>query len=171
MIELNRTEHYLNELEGNLRQEIARRDLRDPLMIGIHRGGVWVAERLHESLGLKDPLGRIDISFYRDDFSRVGLHPTVQASSIPQPIDGRDVILIDDVFYTGRTIRAALNELFDYGRPNQIILGALIERNGREIPIRPDCTGGALILPRGKRIKLSGPSPLVLTVHVVPNEP
>ncbi len=167
MIELNRTEHYLNALEASLRQEIARRGFDNPVMIGIHRGGVWIAERLHQSLGLKEPLGRIDISFYRDDFSRAGLHPTVQASSIPVAIDGRDIILIDDVFYTGRTVRAGLNELFDYGRPNQVILGALIERNGREIPIRPDCIGGLLSLSPGERIKLSGPSPLVLSVHVV----
>lgn len=167
MIELNRTEHYLNALEASLRQEIARRGLHQPIMIGIHRGGVWVAERLHESLALEEPLGRIDISFYRDDFSRAGLHPTVQASSIPVPVDGRDVILIDDVFYTGRTVRAALNELFDYGRPNQVVLGVLIERNGREIPIRPDCSGAELTLSRGERIKLSGPTPLMLSVHVV----
>jgi pyrimidine operon attenuation protein/uracil phosphoribosyltransferase len=167
VIELNRTEHYLNALEASLRQEIARRGFHNPVMIGIHRGGVWIAERLHQSLGLKEPLGRIDISFYRDDFSRAGLHPTVQASSIPVAIDGRDIILIDDVFYTGRTVRAGLNELFDYGRPNQVILGALIERNGREIPIRPDCIGGLLSLSPGERIKLSGPSPLVLSVHVV----
>lgn len=167
MIELNRTEAYLNELEATLRQEICRRSLQDPLMIGIHRGGVWLAERLQARLGLKEPLGRVDISFYRDDFSRAGLHPTVQASSLPVPIDGRDVILIDDVFYTGRTIRAALNELFDYGRPNQVLLGVLIERNGREIPIRPDCIGATLTLARGERIKLSGPDPLILTVHGV----
>jgi pyrimidine operon attenuation protein / uracil phosphoribosyltransferase len=167
LIELNRTEHYLNALEASLHQEITRRGLQKPIMIGIHRGGVWVAERLHESLALEEPLGRIDISFYRDDFSRAGLHPTVQASSIPVPVDGRDVILIDDVFYTGRTVRAALNELFDYGRPNQVVLGVLIERNGREIPIRPDCSGAELTLSRGERIKLSGPSPLMLSVHVV----
>ena len=167
MIELNRTEDYLNELEAALRLEITRRSLQNPLMIGIHRGGVWLAERLHQRLSLTEPLGRIDISFYRDDFSRAGLHPTVQASSLPVPVDGRDVILIDDVFYTGRTIRAALNELFDYGRPQNVVLGVLIERNGREIPIRPDCIGAALTLSRGERIKLSGPDPLVLSVHGV----
>ena len=167
MIELNRTENYLDELEASLRSEITRRSLQTPLMIGIHRGGVWLAERLHQRLGLKEPLGRIDISFYRDDFSRAGLHPTVQASSLLVPVDGRDVILIDDVFYTGRTIRAALNELFDYGRPHQVVLGVLIERNGREIPIRPNCMGASLTLSRGERIKLSGPDPLVLSVHGV----
>lgn len=141
---------------------MADRGLVDPVMVGIHRGGVWVAEYLHQALHLKAPLGRMDINYYRDDFSRAGLHPEIQASTLPVPIEDRDVILIDDVFYTGRTIRAALNELFDYGRPRQVLLGVLIERNGREIPIRPDCWGAQIEVPEGQRIKLEGPSPLSL---------
>ena len=139
----------------------------DTGIVGIHTGGVWVAERLHAALGIKTPLGTLDVSFYRDDFGKIGLHRDVKSSELPFDVEGRHLVLIDDVLYTGRTIRAALNEIFDYGRPNQVILGALIERNGREIPIRPDCIGGLLSLSPGERIKLSGPSPLVLTVHVV----
>lgn len=152
----------LKTLEVALRQEMAARACHAPLMVGIHRGGVWVAEYLHQALGFDAPLGRLDINFYRDDFSSVGLHPKVQASSLPVPIEGRDVLLIDDVFYTGRTSRAALNVLFDYGRPRKVILGVLIERDGREIPLRPDCRGGQMQLPRGERLKLFGPDPLEL---------
>jgi pyrimidine operon attenuation protein/uracil phosphoribosyltransferase len=95
------------------------------------------------------------------------MHPQVQASQLPFTLEGRDILLIDDVFYTGRTIRAALNEIFDYGRPSQVLLGVLIERDGREIPLRPDCTGGTLTLPAGQRIKLTGPAPLALSVHTL----
>ena len=136
-------------------------------MIGIHQGGVWVAEQLHRRLGLREPLGKLDITFYRDDFSQIGMHPQVHASAITARIEGRDVLLIDDVFYTGRTIRAALNEIFDYGRPAQVVLGVLLERDGRQIPLRPDCTGGSLTLPPGQRIKLTGPDPLALSLHAV----
>ena len=91
--------------------------VRQPVMIGIHTGGVWVAERLHRLLELPDPLGTLDISFYRDDFTRVGVNPTVKTSNLPVNFEERHVVLVDDVLHTGRTIRAALNEIFDYGRP------------------------------------------------------
>jgi pyrimidine operon attenuation protein/uracil phosphoribosyltransferase len=154
----------LDRLETELRAEIARRGLRDPAMIGIHTGGAWVAERLHRRLGLGEPLGLLGIAFYRDDFSQIGVHPKVQPSRLPFKVEGRDILLIDDVFYTGRTIRAALNEIFDYGRPAQVVLGVLIERNGRQIPIRPDCIGGELTLAPEQRVKLRGPEPLSLDI-------
>ena len=108
MIELNRTENYLDELEASLRSEITRRSLQTPLMIGIHRGGVWLAERLHQRLGLKEPLGRIDISFYRDDFSRAGLHPAVQASSLESGMVYWDGSEIDSVVVGAKTVRFVL---------------------------------------------------------------
>ncbi|HIE40014.1 MAG TPA: bifunctional pyr operon transcriptional regulator/uracil phosphoribosyltransferase, partial [Thiomicrorhabdus sp.] len=86
-------------------------------------------------------------------------------SQLPPNMEDRDIILIDDVFYTGRTIRAALNEIFDYGRPNQVILGVLIERDGRQIPLQPDCTGCSVTLPTGQRIKLTGPDPLGIHIQ------
>ena len=86
---------------------------------------------------------------------------------MPAQIEGRNIILIDDVFYTGRTIRAALNEIFDYGRPNQVILGVLIERDGKQIPISPDCSGASIRLNEGQRIKLTGPEPLGIVVQTV----
>jgi pyrimidine operon attenuation protein/uracil phosphoribosyltransferase len=123
-------------------------------LVGIHTGGVWLAERLHAALGLKLPLGTLDVSFYRDDFSRKGLRRNVKSSDIPFDIDGCDVVIVDDVLYTGRTIRAAMNELFDYGRPARIRLAALIDRGGRELPIAADFTGTELGIAASESIEL-----------------
>jgi len=151
-----------------LKRQMVARKLQDPLLVGIHTGGVWIAEILQQRLGIAGPIGQLNISFYRDDFSRLGMHPEVRPSRLPSTED-RDVILIDDVLYTGRTIRAALNELFDYGRPRQVVLGVLIERNGRELPIQADCSGARIDLASGQRIKLTGPTPLRLELHTVKN--
>lgn len=153
----------LDTLEGSLRQAIAARQLEDPLMIGIRTGGVWIAEELHRRLAITEPLGLLDISFYRDDFSQIGMHPNVKPSQLPPNLEGRDIILVDDVFYTGRTIRAALNEIFDYGRPNQVVLAVLIERDGKQIPISPDCIGAKITLSADQRIKLTCPP---LAIHL-----
>lgn len=131
-------------------------------MVGIHTGGAWLAERLHRALALALPLGTLDISFYRDDFTRVGMNPTVRPSRIPWDIEGRHLILVDDVLYTGRTIRAALNELFDYGRPASVTLVVLVSRNGRELPIEAAACGVQLSLEPGQQVKLRGPAPLRL---------
>ena len=104
-------------------------------LLGIHTGGAWLAEHLHQSLALKQPLGTMDISFYRDDFGKRGLHPQPHRSSLPFPVNDAHIIIVDDVLYTGRTIRAALNELFDFGRPARVELAVLIDRGGRELPI------------------------------------
>ena len=136
-----------------------------PAMVGIHTGGVWVAEELHRRLQLPDPLGSLDISFYRDDFTRIGMNPVVQPSALPFAIDDRHIILVDDVLHTGRTIRAALNELFDYGRPASILLAALIERDGRELPIEAAVVGQHVSLKTNEHIKLTGPSPLRLEIQ------
>ena len=100
-------ETALRGMAENLRPLLAR----EPLMIGIYTGGAWVAERLHRQLKLPDPLGTLDISFYRDDFTRIGMNPQVKVSQLPVNVEGRHVILVDDVLHTGRTIRAALNEI------------------------------------------------------------
>lgn len=165
MPDLPDTHVLLDTLESALREAIARHRLADPVMVGILSGGAWIAECLHQRLGIQEPLGRLNITFYRDDFSAIGLHPRVQPSQLPFKVDGRNILLIDDVFHTGRTIRAALNEIFDYGRPAHVLLGVLIERDGRQIPLRPDCVGARLNLPPGKYIKLTGPEPLALSVH------
>jgi pyrimidine operon attenuation protein/uracil phosphoribosyltransferase len=145
----------LNTLESELKHLITARALVNPLLIGIRTGGVWIAEVMHQRLEIIEPLGLLDIAFYRDDFSQIGIHPNVKPSQLPTHIEGRDIILVDDVFYTGRTIRAALNEIFDYGRPNQIVLAVLIQRNGKQIPIQPDCVGASLMLTADQRITLT----------------
>jgi pyrimidine operon attenuation protein/uracil phosphoribosyltransferase len=157
----------LNKLEAELKRIIVERQLINPLMIGIRTGGVWIAEQMHERLNISEPLGLLDISFYRDDFSQIGVNPNVKPSQLPPQIEGRDIILIDDVFYTGRTIRAALNEIFDYGRPNQVVLAVLIERDGRQIPLCPDCVGASITLNAGQRIKLTGPEPLAIHLQTL----
>jgi len=106
-------------------------------LVGIFSGGAWVAERLTELLALPEPPGMIDVSFYRDDFSEKGLHPQVRPTQIPFEVNDRRLILVDDVLYTGRTTRAALNELFDYGRPSAVELAVLADRGCRELPIAP----------------------------------
>lgn len=122
--------------------ELIRPQLTDKTMlVGIHSGGVWIARRLSELLGLPGEIGSIDVSFYRDDFGEKGLHPQVKPTSIPFDVEGRSLILVDDVLYTGRTTRAAINELFDYGRPASIKLAVLADRGGRELPIYAEfCT-------------------------------
>ncbi len=138
--------------------EIHSQRLREPILIGIHTGGAWLAERLQAALGSAPPLaslGTLDISFYRDDFSRVGLNPEVKASNLPVAVDDRDIILVDDVLHTGRTIRAALNEIFSFGRPERVCLAVLIERPGRELPIQADVIGQSLDLAGHQEAKLS----------------
>lgn len=158
-------EALLQKLETALKKTISEKEIVDPLMIGIHTGGGWIAEILHERLGIKAPLGLLNISFYRDDFSQIGMHPQVIPSKLPATVEGRDILLIDDVLYTGRTIRAALNEIFDYGRPNRVILGVLIDRGERQIPFQADCVGGEIELKPGQQIKLTGPDPLQLEIQ------
>ena len=125
------------------------------VMIGVHTGGAWIAAKLHKSLGLTTPLGMLDISFYRDDFARVGLNPEVKKSAIPFDIEDADIVLVDDVLYAGRTVRAAMNELFDYGRPKRIDLAVLVDRGGRELPVAARFTGQTLDLPAHQSLNLA----------------
>jgi pyrimidine operon attenuation protein/uracil phosphoribosyltransferase len=158
-------EQTLATMAGQLQQLIRDRQLDNPLMIGIHTGGVWVAKRLHQALGLNDPLGTLDISFYRDDFTRIGMHPEVKPSKLPSTVEDRHIILVDDVLHTGRTIRAALNEIFDYGRPASVTLAVLVERSGRELPIEASVVGQHVQLNDKQHIKLEGPEQLQLVVQ------
>lgn len=123
-------------------------------LVGIHTGGVWLAERLHRALGLSQPPGSIDVSFYRDDFGSKGLHPQPKRTEIPFTVEGADVIIVDDVLYTGRTIRAAIEALFTYGRPDRVQLAVLVDRGHRELPIRPDYVGKNLPTARSERIQV-----------------
>lgn len=115
-------------------------------IVGIHSGGAWIAERLASELSLTDRLGLIDVSFHRDDYAEKGLHADVKPTQIPFDVDGATILLVDDVLYTGRTTRAAINELFDYGRPARIMLAALVDRGGREMPVAADFVAQTLTL-------------------------
>ena len=135
-----------------------------PIIIGIETGGYWIAKAIHQSISPGTDLGRLNITFYRDDFTKIGLHPTVKPSSLPVDINGKTIILVDDVLHSGRTVRAAMNEIFDYGRPQRIILAILIDRGEREIPIQADLVAETIKLEPGNHIKLDGPKPLLLTI-------
>jgi len=123
-------------------------------LVGIHTGGVWIAERLHAALGLKIPSGSMDVSFYRDDFHQRGLHANAKTSQIPFDVEDAHIVIVDDVLHTGRTIRAAMNELFDYGRPARIDLAVLTDRGGRELPIAPRFCPHTLSLPAAQMLAL-----------------
>ena len=158
-------EALLERIIGETRAQITQREIDAPLMIGIRTGGAWIAERLHNALELETPLGVLDISFYRDDFTQVGLNPKVQPSQLPCAVEGRHILLVDDVIMSGRTIRAAMNERFDYGRPASVMLITLLDLQRRELPIQADVVGGTLALGPDQSIKLSGPDPLTLTIR------
>lgn len=160
-------EPLIEKMSNELRAMIGAGKLKKPVMIGIHTGGVWIAKRLHAALGLSEPLGSLDISFYRDDFTRVGMNPQVRPSHLPFTVDDRHIVLVDDVLYTGRTIRAALNEIFDYGRPSAIVLAVLVDRGGRELPVQADVVGTDMDLNPGQHIKLAGPEQLHLVINTV----
>jgi pyrimidine operon attenuation protein/uracil phosphoribosyltransferase len=123
-------------------------------IVGIYSGGAWLAERLAAELQLTDRLGFIDVSFYRDDYAEKGLHAEVKPSQIPFEVSDANLVLVDDVLYTGRTTRAAINELFDYGRPAKIMLAALVDRGGRELPIAADFVAETVTLSETQQLVL-----------------
>jgi len=148
-------DELLDGMSHDLQSLISKRQLTEPVMVGIHTTGVWIAEQLHKSLKIQEPLGELNINFYRDDFSRIGLHPQIKPSKLPFSIENKHIILIDDVLYTGRTIRAAMNELFDFGRPASITLAVLIDRGGRELPIEAQVVGLKKKIDANQYIKLN----------------
>ena len=164
MVEKININALIENMSGDIGSHCDAKGYKGPLMIGIQRGGVWVASLLHQKLKLVDSLGELNIAFYRDDFSKIGVHPEVKPSKLSTNLDDRHVIIVDDVLHTGRTIRAAMNEIFDYGRPASISLAILIERSGRELPIHPDIIGKTITLKEGEHVKLSGPEPLALEI-------
>jgi pyrimidine operon attenuation protein/uracil phosphoribosyltransferase len=150
----------LDKMTEDCRSWFSQRNIDSPQIIGIHTGGAWVAEVLRKRLGIDSPAGSLNITFYRDDYSRIGLHPQVNPSDIPFDVEGQHLLLVDDVLYTGRTIRAALNEIFDYGRPASVTLAVLIQRDGRELPIEAQIVGTELELEDTQQVKITGPDPL-----------
>ncbi|MEX0837415.1 MAG: bifunctional pyr operon transcriptional regulator/uracil phosphoribosyltransferase PyrR [Gemmatimonadota bacterium] len=141
---------------AGMAREIMERDggTETLVLMGIHRRGTdiadWIADEIEEAEGKRPPQGSIDISLYRDDLEEIGPRPVVGGSELPpEGIEDRTVVIVDDVAYTGRTVRAALNELSDWGRPRRVLLCVLIDRGGRELPIQPDITGRIFqVLPR-----------------------
>jgi pyrimidine operon attenuation protein/uracil phosphoribosyltransferase len=123
-------------------------------MVGLYTGGAWLAERLHRQLGIAQPLGLMDIAFYRDDYAARGLKHDPKRTKIPFDVNGADILLVDDVLYSGRTVRAAMNELFDYGRPASISLVVLADRGGRQLPICAQHVGARVEVPAGQRLRL-----------------
>lgn len=157
-------DNLIEKMAGDLSARLQAFPKDKVFMIGIHTGGVWIAEKLHQLLELSQPLGTLDISFYRDDFSRIGMNPQVKPSELPVAVDDMHIVLVDDILHTGRTIRAAMNEVFDYGRPASVTLAVLGVRSGRELPIQADIAGTELKLKDDEHVKLSGPEELKLTV-------
>lgn len=154
----------IDQLEQQARQWMQDKGITQPVMVGIHTSGVWIAQALHQRLQLPEELGELNATFYRDDFDRVGLHRQNKPSYLPVDVKGRHVLLVDDIVYTGRTLRGAMNELFDFGRPASITALVLIARGGRELPIEPQVA--VLHEEPGPqfRYELSGPEPLVLSL-------
>jgi len=180
MQQLATPDELLAQMARQIQTLLSDKAIDNPLMVGIQTGGVWVATKLYQQLQqqlntseavFSDPLATLDISFYRDDFSRIGMNPKVKPSQLPPDVENRHIILVDDVLHTGRTIRAAMNELFDYGRPASITLVCLIDRSGRELPLQADIIGEHIILNDGEHIKITGPEPLAfeLQKHAVKN--
>jgi pyrimidine operon attenuation protein/uracil phosphoribosyltransferase len=142
-----------------------------PIIIGIETGGYWIAKTLHDILNPATELGKLNITFYRDDYTKIGLHPTVKPSSLPTDIDGKTIVLVDDVLHSGRTVRAAMNELFDYGRPEKILLAILIDRGDRDLPVQADFVAQTMSLAKHEQIKLEGPAPFTLRIqHIKQND-
>ncbi len=127
----------------------------DTALVGIWSGGAWLAERLQRDLGLAGKPGVISSALHRDDFGSRGLAGATGATALPFAIEGRHILLIDDVLYTGRTTRAVLNELFDFGRPASVTLAVLVDRGGRELPIEPAVSAARVVLPAAQKLALT----------------
>jgi len=154
-------EKLLEDVAAAMRGRLSK----DAALVGIYTGGAWVAERLHRALGITVPLGLLAVTLHRDDFSRIGLHRESRSSQIPFDVDGREIVLVDDVLHTGRTIRAAINELFDFGRPSAVRLAVLVDRGGREMPFAADYCGARIALPAGERLALSNDGRLAFSLE------
>lgn len=153
----------IENMAEQLKSYLADNGIEEYCIVGIRTGGVWVAEKLHELLGGVANYGELNITFYRDDFTRIGLHPTVTATNLPFATEGAHIILVDDILMTGRTIRAAMNELFDFGRPASVALAVLADIGRRQLPISANVIGKPFDLAPQERLKLEGPEPLIIT--------
>lgn len=161
--------HDFKTLYDALKSQLAVLDKNATLMVGIHTGGYWIAEQLHADLGFKEPLAALSTTLQRDDFATSGLHKQRQPTRLPISLQGMHVLLVDDVLHTGRTLRAALNELFEYGRPASVRLAVLADRGGRQLPFAADYCGGLVSVPAGQElVLLQTPTTLRLSMEVKP---
>jgi pyrimidine operon attenuation protein / uracil phosphoribosyltransferase len=144
-------EAALSALVARMRGAVAY----DAAFVGIYSGGAWIAQRLSDMIPGNHPIGFIDASFYRDDYGSKGLKSGAKRSDLPFNVDGATIVLVDDVLYTGRSVRAAVNELFDYGRPARVELAVLVDRGGRELPIEPTYCGARVAVADHLSIVLS----------------
>ncbi len=142
-------------LYAELRQGVARLVDENTVLVGIWTGGAWLAQRLHRDLQRKGEVGVISSALHRDDFGQRGMATGADATRLPWSIDGLNIVLVDDVLHTGRTIRAVVNELFDFGRPAKVSLAVLVDRNGRELPIEPTYAAARVALPATSRLRLA----------------
>jgi pyrimidine operon attenuation protein/uracil phosphoribosyltransferase len=159
-------EQLVAELAGKLRPALTP----NTALVGILTGGAWIAEKLNAALGGKLPVGTLDISFYRDDYEEVGLHRHIKPTSIGFDVAGRDIVLVDDILYTGRTVRGAMNELFDYGRPASIKLAVLVDRGGRELPVAAEFIATTLVVPTDASLHLDRSADGKLSLSLHPSE-
>ena len=152
---MSRIELDAEALYAGLRDGVRRLLQPDGALVGIWSGGAWLAERLQRDCGLAGDPGVISSALHRDDFSRRGLTAGADHTKLPFEVEGRHIVLIDDVLYTGRTIRAAINELYDFGRPASVALAVLVDRGGRELPIEAACAVARITLPPSERLSLA----------------
>ena len=145
-------EKLLADITANIQAQLKP----NTALVGIHSGGVWLMQRILKSLNFGTlPFGTLDAAMYRDDYAQRGLKNEPKPSNIPFDVTDKHIILIDDIFYTGRTTRAAMNELFDYGRPASITLAVLINRGGAQLPISPNITGAEILLKPNQNLQLT----------------
>jgi pyrimidine operon attenuation protein / uracil phosphoribosyltransferase len=143
------------QLFAALKERMAASIAFNAKLIGVYSGGAWLADRLKTELHGEHEVGYIDVSFYRDDLSTAGLKPNVRSTQIPFSVEGAHIVIVDDVLFTGRSIRAAINTIFDYGRPTSIQLAVLVDRGGRELPIAADYVGDSLIVDANQMLALN----------------
>lgn len=142
-------------LYGDLKRGVARLLTPETVLVGIWSGGAWLAQRLNADLSTGRPVGTISSTLHRDDFGERGLGAVEATTDLPFEIDGARILLVDDVIASGRTIRAVVNELFDYGRPAAVDLAVMVDRGGRELPIAPAFAAATLSVPQHLRLSLA----------------
>jgi pyrimidine operon attenuation protein / uracil phosphoribosyltransferase len=154
-MQLPNPETLLADISAKIQAQLEINGAPNSALVGIHSGGVWIMQRVLKSLKLDIPFGTLDAALYRDDYARRGLKSESKPSNLAFDVTDKHIILIDDIFYTGRTVRAAMNEIFDYGRPASITLAVLINRGGAQLPIAPNIVGAEIELKSNQDLQLS----------------